>query len=111
VRSKPTSFAAHHIAYLPTVWDLVFAFSLCLTICSQLPDSIKEFYHKCYGKYPTADMLTHLKRELVHSSLRLIFGASFADAQNNGRITQCADEVWRHWFLRLVLHSADYMEK
>jgi hypothetical protein len=23
VRSKPTSFSAHHIAYLPTVWDLV----------------------------------------------------------------------------------------
>jgi hypothetical protein len=56
-------------------------------------------------------MLTHLKRELIHGSLRLIFGGSFADAQNNGRITQCADDVWRRWFLRLILHSADYMEK
>ena len=78
---------------------------------SQLPDSIKEFYHACYKVYPTADMLAHLKRELIHGSLRLILGGSFADAQNNGRITRCADEILRRWFLRLILHSADYMEK
>lgn len=82
-----------------------------LILCLQLPDSIKEFYHKCYGAYPTADMLTHLKRELAHGCLRLILGGSVADAQNNGRVARCADEVLRRWFFRLIFHSADYIEK
>ena len=66
---------------------------------SQLLDLIKEFYHKCYGVHPTADMLTHLKRELIHASLWLIFHGSFADAQNNGQITWCADDIIRCWLL------------
>ena len=87
--------------------------SLChvLTRRLQLPDSIKEFYHEHYQSPPSADMLAHLKRELAHGCLRLILGGSFADAQKNGRITQCADEILRRWFLRLVFHSADYLEK
>ena len=112
-RAKPTSFSAHHIAYLPTVQNLVvyLSFVVFLTFFPQLPDSIKEFYHECYGVYPTADMLAHLKRELIHASLRLIFRGSFADAQNNGRITRCADDIVRRWLLQLIFHSADYIEK
>ena len=90
---------------------MIVSFIVCLTVSPQLPDSIKEFYHGCYGVYPTADMLAHLKRELIHGSLRLIMGGSFADAQNNGRVTRCADDILRRWFLRLIFHSADYMEK
>ena len=70
-----------------------------------------EFYRKHYDVDPSADMLAHLKRELTHGSLRLIFQGSFADAQNNGRITMCADEIVRRWLLRLIFHSADYIEK
>ena len=56
-------------------------------------------------------MLAHLKRELTHGALRLVLGGSFADAKKNGRTTRCADDVLRRWFLRLLFHSADYMEK
>ena len=56
-------------------------------------------------------MLAHLKRELIQGSLRLVFGGGFADAKKNGRVTLCADDILRRWFLELVLHSADYMEK
>lgn len=111
IRAKPTSFSTHHIAYLPTVWDVIALFHRISHIWSQLPDSIKEFYREEYGVYPTADMLTHLKRELIHASLRLIFCDSFADAQNNGRITRCADDILRRWLLQLIFHSADYIEK
>jgi hypothetical protein len=76
-----------------------------------LPDLIKEFYHKHYSISPSADTLAHLKQELVHASLRLVLGGAFADAKKNGQITRCADNIWRHWFLEVVLHSADYMEK
>jgi len=56
-------------------------------------------------------MLAHLKRELIHGSLRLVFGGGFADAKKNGRVTLCADDVLRRWILEVILHSADYMEK
>ena len=112
VRAKPTSFSAHHIAYLPTVQDLDAHLPfLHFSPFSQLPDSIKEFYYQCHGVYPTADVLAHLKRELIHASLRLIFRGSFADAQNNGQITRCADDIVRRWLLQLVFHSADYIKK
>lgn len=82
-----------------------------LTVYSQLPDTIKEFYKEQYSVYLNADMLAHLKHELIHGSLRLVLGGMFADAKKNGRVTQCADEVLRRWFLEVVFHSADYMEK
>ena len=81
------------------------------SLCSQLPDSIKEFYYEHYEVYPAADMLAHLKQELIHASLWLVFHGSFADAQKNGWITRCADDIVRHWVLELIFHSADYMEK
>ena len=86
-------------------------FTKQLTAFPQLPDTINEFYVKHYGIAPSTDMLAHLKRELIHGALRLIVGGTFADAHNNGRITKCGDDIWRRWFLRLILHSADYKEK
>jgi len=77
----------------------------------QLPDTINEFYMEHYGKPPSADMLAHLKRELIHGALRFIVGGTFADAHKNGRITKCGDGILRRWLLRLILHSADYKEK
>lgn len=94
IRSKPTSLSAHHIAYIPT-----------------LPDTIKEFYQKHYKRDPSAEMLTHLGRELTHGVLRLILGGTVADAHKNPRRVRCGDNVLRRWLLRLLLHSADYKEK
>ena len=42
----------------------------------QLPDTINEFYMEHYGTTPLADMLTHLKQELIQVALRLIVGAA-----------------------------------
>ena len=64
-----------------------------------------------YGTTPSADMLAHLKRELIHGALQLIIGGTFADAQNNGRVVMCGDNVLRRWLLRMILHSSDYKEK
>ena len=77
----------------------------------QLPDTINEFYKEHYGTNPSADMLAHLRRELIHGALRLIVGGSFANAHKIGCVTKCADDIWRLWLLRLILHSADYKEK
>jgi hypothetical protein len=91
------------VAHFPSVTFLTFP--------PQLPDSIKEFYHEHYGVYPTDSVLAHLKRELIHASLRLIFHGPFADAQKNGQITRCADDIVRRWLLQLIFHSSDYPEK
>jgi hypothetical protein len=77
----------------------------------QLPDSIKEFYRKHYNTDPTADMLTHLGRELTHAVLRLVLGGSFADAHKHSRRVKCGDCIWRRWLLQLLLHMSDYKEK
>jgi hypothetical protein len=50
IRAKPTSGAAHHQAYIPS-----------------LPDNVQEEYTRHYGKPPSAVMLTHLKCELMHA--------------------------------------------
>ena len=110
LRAQPNSFSAHHLAYLPTVRDLYSPFNH-ISQFTQLPDSIKEFYFKHYGIYPNADMLAHLKRELIHGALRLILGGTCSDAKKNGWTTLCADEVLRRWFLEIIFHSADYIEK
>jgi hypothetical protein len=72
---------------------------------------IKEFYYKKYGKQPGADIMAHLKRELIHSSLQLVLGGAFADAKRNGHVTKSADNILRCWFPDVVLHSTDYIEK
>ena len=56
-------------------------------------------------------MLAYLKRELVHGSMRLVLGGAFADAKKNGRTTECADGILRRWFLEVLLHSGDYIDK
>ena len=61
--------------------------------------------------YPNADMLTHLKWELIHGALQLVLGGAFVDTKKNGRITRCADEILRRWFLEVIFHSSDYIEK
>lgn len=113
IRSRPTSFAAHHVAYIPTVCSFN-----CFPIpraasdqIRQLPDSIKEFYREQYGVDPNSDMLTHLGRELTHGVLRLILGGSFADACKHFQRVKCGDNILRRWLLELLLHSADYKEK
>ncbi|THU77289.1 hypothetical protein K435DRAFT_824372 [Dendrothele bispora CBS 962.96] len=63
-RSKPTMFAAHHLAYLPN-----------------LPPALQEFYKKTFGIAASSATLTHLKRELMQ-----------AHAYKHGIIIECGDE-------------------
>lgn len=60
---------------------------------------------------PNDDMLAHLKRELIHGLLRLALGGAFADAKKNGRFVECADAILRRYFLEVLLHSGDYIDK
>ena len=71
-----------------------------------------EAYRKEFGRGPTAAVLAHLKRELIHAIYRLILGTEqFRKAYETGIDLECADSVIRHFLLRYFAHSCDYVEK
>ncbi|KAK7442067.1 hypothetical protein VKT23_016343 [Stygiomarasmius scandens] len=93
-RTKPSSFAAHHLAYIP-----------------KLPDDFNDFYKQHYGKAPTEAVLTHIRRELIQAIWDLILDAEFMHAYEHGIVLRCSDGVIRRLFPRLFTYSADYPEK
>ncbi|PPQ85893.1 hypothetical protein CVT26_001311 [Gymnopilus dilepis] len=88
-RAKPSEFAAHHIAYIPS-----------------------DIYMKAFdGVAASAATITHLKRELMHAIWLLLLDAEFMSAYVNGIIVKCADGIIRRIFPRFFTYSADYPEK
>jgi len=66
---------------------------------------------KTFGKSATADMLRHLKRELVHAVWRFLMDDEFIEAYVHGLATTLADGLERLGFPRFLIYSADYPEK
>ncbi|KAK7021661.1 GLOBIN domain-containing protein, partial [Favolaschia claudopus] len=93
-RAKPTSNACHHQAYLPS-----------------LPDTLIDFYRNTFGVPPSAEVLTHLKRELMHRVWDLLLSPEFIHAYVNGIAVKCYDQVERLIFPRFFTYGADYPEK
>jgi hypothetical protein len=110
IRSKPTSFSAHHLAYIPSVRKLFCLLKFLLTI-SQIPDWIQDVYKEIYGTVANKDVLTFLKRELVHAIWCLLINDDFINAYTFGIIVLCADGIERRLFPRFFTYSADYPEK
>ncbi|KAH9848677.1 hypothetical protein C2E23DRAFT_763412 [Lenzites betulinus] len=94
IRGKPTSFSAHHIAYLPS-----------------LPDVIQDAYIQEYGIPASAAVLTFLKRELMQAVWLLLLDDRFMYAYVHGIVFLCGDEVMRRMFIRFLIYAADYPEK
>ncbi|KAI0704524.1 hypothetical protein C8T65DRAFT_578127 [Cerioporus squamosus] len=94
VRGRPSEFAAHHVAYIPS-----------------LPDDIKDAYEKVYGAMPTADTLKFCKRELFCRIWLMLLDEDFMTAYRDGILLKCGDGVVRRLFPRFFTYSADYPEK
>ncbi|THU86023.1 hypothetical protein K435DRAFT_805422 [Dendrothele bispora CBS 962.96] len=94
VRVKPSAYAAHHLAYIPS-----------------LPDLIKDKYFEIYGSKPSDAVIRFLKRELFHAIYFLLLDPEFREAYLNGMLVTCADGILRRLFPRLFSYSADYPEK
>lgn len=94
-RGMPTSFSAHHLAYIPS-----------------LPDTIQDVYAAVFdGMNASANTLTHLKRELIHAIWELLLDEEFMHAYEHGIVVECADGILRRLFPRFFTYSADYPEK
>ncbi|KAF7346657.1 hypothetical protein MSAN_01803300 [Mycena sanguinolenta] len=82
VRAKPRSSACHHLAYIP-----------------KLPDEFHNFYTHLTGSAPSAGILAHCHRELMHAVWEKILDDDFMEAYEHGIILNCNND------------SADYPEK
>ncbi|KAI0056519.1 hypothetical protein BV25DRAFT_1893990 [Artomyces pyxidatus] len=94
IRSKPTSNACHHLAYVP-----------------ELSDDFQDQYTKIYGHAASDDMRTHCKRELMHAVWDLLLDEEFMKAYQDGIVLRCTDGILRRFYPRLFTYSADYPEK
>ncbi|THH16591.1 hypothetical protein EUX98_g9280 [Antrodiella citrinella] len=94
IRCKPTEFAAHHLAYIPS-----------------LPDSFQDFYMKTFKRAASSAVLTHCKRELMHAIWDLLLDNEFMEAYEHGIVLRFADGIQRRVFPRFFTYSADYPEK
>ncbi|KAI0269424.1 hypothetical protein BC834DRAFT_968038 [Gloeopeniophorella convolvens] len=74
-RARPTSKAAHHVAYFPV-----------------LPDNIHDFIKKNNGGKPTSSkVLTHCRHELFQGGLELLFDDEFVHTYKHGMVVDCID--------------------
>ena len=64
-----------------------------------------------YGSAANANILTFLKRELVHAIWSLLLTDDFVKAYVSGIVVLCADGASRRLFPRFFTYSADYPEK
>jgi hypothetical protein len=68
-------------------------------------------YRRHFGESATADMLTFLRREVMHAVWHLLLDDEFMDAYVNGIVIEFHDGVKRRVFPRFFTYSADYPEK
>ncbi|TEB12649.1 hypothetical protein FA13DRAFT_1823627 [Coprinellus micaceus] len=94
---KPSCYAAHHLAYIPT-------------LPADLQEKYKALFENSQGA--TAPTITHLKRELMQAIWRMLLqDEEFMEAYRNGIVIKCFDGITHRIFPRLFTYSADYPEK
>ena len=114
LRSKPTMFAAHHLAYIPSVRGYVYSIGYdthALLVGSQLPTTLSHAYEEKYGEPPSAAVLRLLKHDLMQKIWLLLLDDEFMDAYTHGIKLVCGDGITRCVFPRIFTYSADYPEK
>lgn len=108
--AKPSQFAAHHIAYMPSVNFFSYRGSDTQYLF-QLPDTFQDRYTILFGQPASSSTITHIKRELVNQIWDLLLDTEFLHAYEHGIVLKCADGIIRRIFPRIFTYSADYPEK
>ncbi|KAG9082831.1 hypothetical protein FS749_006541 [Ceratobasidium sp. UAMH 11750] len=93
-RCKPNSGSCFDLAHIPS-----------------LPDSVKDEITKLNKQPPSASLITHLRRELMHAVMQELLDAEFLQAWQHGIVIKCADGRTRRVFPRIFTYSADYPER
>jgi hypothetical protein len=111
IRDKPSSMAAHHLAYIPSVSQISMHAGIWTLIVSQLPDAFQDWYKEVFGKAPTAEVLKFLRYGLFNNMWEMLMDAEFIAAYKDGFLAKFADGITRLVFPRFFSYSADYPEK
>ena len=83
-----------------------------LTSRLQLPDSFHDFILKLTDKKgASSQLLTHVRRELMHKVWETILDNDFLKAWDLGILVKCGDGITRRLYPRIFTYSADYPEK
>ncbi|KAF7326767.1 hypothetical protein MVEN_02595700 [Mycena venus] len=77
----------------------------------KLPDSFSDWFKDLTGQSPSAEVLTHCRRELMHAIWRLLLDGEFIEACKHGIVILCPDGISRRFYFRVFTYSADYPEK
>ncbi|KAG6808669.1 hypothetical protein H0H92_003308 [Tricholoma furcatifolium] len=94
-RARTSSFAAHHLAYLPS-----------------LPNSIQDLYMELFNQAAPDSSIKHLKRDLFQKIWELLLSCEdFREAYHKGLVMKCSDGIWRRFFPRFWAYLADYVER
>jgi len=109
-RGKPRTDSCHHMAYIPKVSNN-HRNKLQTHHRQQLPDSFHDFYVGLTGDGPSADVLTHCRRGLMHAVWHCLLDEDFLHAYEHGIVIMCPDGVLRRFYPRFFTYSADYPEK
>lgn len=111
-RGKPTSFACHHLAYIPSVCFIFITVYMAVELyILQLPNNLQEIYVDIFDEATTDQVHTFLKRELVQAIWKLLLDGDFMHAYEHGVVIHCSDGITRRVFPRFFSYSADYPEK
>ncbi|TFY52773.1 hypothetical protein EVJ58_g9823 [Rhodofomes roseus] len=78
IRARPSAFAAHHLAYVPS-----------------LPQAFQDWYQAMHGISATADVLRFCGKEIMHAIWLLILDDEFMKAYHEGMLTIPKGSYWR----------------
>ncbi|TBU39561.1 hypothetical protein BD309DRAFT_1003667 [Dichomitus squalens] len=94
LRLKPSMFATHHLAYVPS-----------------LPANLLRYYEDTFGVPANAAVIRLLKYDLMQKVWLLLLDQEFMHAFEHGVLILCGDGITRRVFPRIYMYLADYPEK
>jgi len=63
------------------------------------------------GKGASNALMTHCRREVLHTQWDILLDEEFLDAYQHGIVIEYCDRITRRFYPRLLTYSADYPEK
>lgn len=113
IRSRPSSGACNHLAYIPSVCTSPVSCLASLPTNLQLPDSFTTWISGWHPHWETQrdQLMAHCRRELTQAVWKYILDDDFIHAMIYGVVVTCYDGVKRRIYPRIFTYSADYPEK
>ena len=113
IRSRPSSGACQHLAYIPSVRVSGVIDTCPCSRASKLPDSFESWISSWHPHWDTQhrQLMAHCRRELIQTVWKYILDDDFIHAMKYGVVVMCHDGIRRRIYPRVFTYSADYPEK